>query len=390
MEFRPTPHQHEWQERARRMASESLEPRAADYDARRVFPRENFAELRREGFLQLAVPERYGGLWVDYQAYALVMDALGAGCASTTCCLAMHFGCAFHILAAGTRAQKERFMRRIVEEGTLFAVATTDATPGETGASGIVTARQVEGGYRLSGRKYFVTGAGAADAYVVGAVREALNGGALERALFVVPADRDGVRVEERWDGMGLRASSTNDVLFEDCFVADEEFLAGTDDPEPRPFLPTAGFSLGLAAWPLGAATAAFEHIRGEMRDGTTAPSRPISQEKRRLLAEMHVELQSARLLLYHAAWVADTAPERYLLPLQAARYACTRNAVAVAQRALLAAGGRGYLARHPLERILRDTLAGPLQAACHEQCLERVASELLGSGRDGTRGGHR
>src|SRR5438270_1001309 len=167
MEFSPSPEQREWQERARRMASEVLAPRAADYDARGVFPHENFAALRREGFLRLAVPSWYGGLWVDHRAYALVMEALGTGCASTTCSLAMHFGCAFHVLAAGSPAQKERFMRWIVQEEKLFAVATTESTPGEAGAVGTVTARRAPGGYRLDGRKYFVTGAGAAGAYVV-------------------------------------------------------------------------------------------------------------------------------------------------------------------------------------------------------------------------------
>jgi alkylation response protein AidB-like acyl-CoA dehydrogenase len=378
MDFSPSPQQQEWLDRARRLAAESLAPRAAGCDARRAFPHENFADLRRAGFLRLAVPSWYGGLWVDYQAYALVMEALAIGCASTTCCLAMHFGCAFHILASGSRAQRERYMTWIVAEERLFAVATTDATPGEPGALGEVTARAVPGGYRLNGRKYFVTSAGAADAYVLRATHASPPADAPPSEIFIVRSDSAGVRVEERWDGLGLRASSTNDVLLEECFVPEEDILRGGDEPEPSAFLPTAGFSLGLAAWPLGAATAAFDYARAEMQGARGRPSRPVSQEKRRLLAEIHGDLQAAHWLLLHAAWVADTAPERYLLPLQTARYACTTNAVAATQRALLIAGGRGYLQRHPLERLLRDTLAGPLQAACHEQCLDRVADDLL------------
>jgi alkylation response protein AidB-like acyl-CoA dehydrogenase len=83
MNFKPTEEQREWEERAARLAREALAPRAAAMDARGTFPHENFEDLRREGFLRLAVPPWYGGLWVDHVSYALAMIALGAGCAST-------------------------------------------------------------------------------------------------------------------------------------------------------------------------------------------------------------------------------------------------------------------------------------------------------------------
>jgi alkylation response protein AidB-like acyl-CoA dehydrogenase len=324
----------------------------------------------------LAVPEWHGGHWVDHVTYALVMEALGEGDASLTCCLAMHFGCAFHVLSSGNREQKERWLGRIVRDGLMFAVASTDARPDEDAPPGLVRADRVEGGYRLNGRKYFVTGAGVVDAYITRAEGE--GGAALNFA--VAAGEAPGLRIEDRWDGMGLRASSTNDVIFEDCFVPEADLLGVCPDPEPLCFQPTAGFSIGLAAWPLGVSHAAFAYARRVLRrEAERAGSgRPVSQEKRRLLARMHLEIETARWLLYHAAWVADTQPDQYLMPLQAARFACTEGAVNVTHQALLAVGGRGYLARNPLERLLRDAQSAPLQAACHEQCLERVASELL------------
>ena len=112
---------------------------------------------------------------------------------------------------------------------------------------------------------------------------------------------------------MGLRASATNDVIFEDCFVPDEDLLGVCPDPEPLCFQPTAGFSIGLAAWPLGVSHAAFAYARHVLRRESekAATGRPVSQEKRRLLARMHLatfRLRAGRSLL-HAAWVADTAP---------------------------------------------------------------------------------
>jgi butyryl-CoA dehydrogenase len=358
------------------MAEGVLAPGAANADGLRVFPRAALDLLRREGFLSLAVPDWHGGRWVDHLTYALVMEALGEGDASLTCCLAMHFGCAFHVLSAGDRSQKERWLGRIVREGLMFAVASTDARPDEEAPPGLVRATAVEGGHRLNGRKYFVTGAGEVDAYIVRADQE--DGTALN--LAVLARDNPGVRVEARWDGMGLRASATNDVIFEECFVPQEDLLGVCPDPEPLCFQPTAGFSIGLAAWPLGVARAAFGYARRVLRreSAKARTGRPVSQEKRRLLARMHGDIEAARWLLYHAAWVADTAPERYLMPLQVARFACTEGAVRVTHNALLAVGGRGYLERNPLERLIRDAQCAPLQAACHEQCLERVATELL------------
>jgi alkylation response protein AidB-like acyl-CoA dehydrogenase len=376
MNFTPTAAQSDWQERACRMATETLAPRAANADDRREFQHLALNHLRREGLLSLAVPTWHGGRWVDHVTYALVMEALGEGDASLTCCLAMHFGCAFHILSAGDREQKERWLGRIVRDGWLLAIAGTDARPDEEAPPGLVHATPVEGGYRLNGRKYFVTGAGPADAYIVRAEQEGGGG-----QNFAVPAkENPGVRVEERWDGMGLRASSTNDVIFEECFVPMEDMLGVCPDPEPLCFQPTAGFSIGLAAWPLGVARAAFAYARRVLRweSERAGTGRPVSQEKRRLLAAMHREIEAARLLLLHAAWVADTEPEQYLMPLQVARWACAEAAVQVTRQALLAVGGRGYLERNPLERLLRDAQAAPLQAACHEQCPERVAAALL------------
>lgn len=374
MNFEPTEAQRTWEERAARLAREVLAPRAAALDACGAFPHENFAELRHQGFLRLAVPAWYGGLWVDHVAYARAMLALGGGCASTTCCLAMHFGCVFQILAAGSREQKERLMAWVVEADALLAIAGTDAIPDAQSPPGIVVAHRADGGYRLIGRKYFVSSAGGADGYLVRASRAGEPPEA-PTLVFVVPAGpRDDLRVEPRWDGVGLRASATNDVVFEETWVPEEDLLGVCAEPEPLCFQPTAGFSIGLAAWPLGTAYAALEYVRQELRAAPSAPS----SEKRRLLAEMKIALDAARWMLLHAAWVADTRPDQYLAPLQAARYLCTANALEATRKALLVAGGRGYLRRNPLERLLRDVLAGPLQAACHETCPERVAQELL------------
>jgi butyryl-CoA dehydrogenase len=179
---------------------------------------------------------------------------------------------------------------------------------------------------------------------------------------------------------MGLRASSTNDVIFEDCFVPEIDRLGVCPDPEPLCFQPTAGFSIGLAAWPLGVSKAAFAYARRVLKRESERPGggRSLSQEKRRLLALMHRDIEAGRSLLHRAAWIADTQPEQYLMPLQLARYTCTEGAVNVTHRALLAVGGRGYLERNPLPRLIRDAQSAPLQAACHEQCLERVADGLL------------
>jgi len=377
MDFTPNPIQAEWQARARAFAARVLAPRAAEIDAQHRFPLESFRDIRREGYLKLGVPVSHGGLWQDYLTYTLIVEAFAEACPATACCLAMHVGATFLILAAGSRVQKTRLLRRVVEDGYLLGIAFSDSAPHEDSPPGRVVARKVPGGYRLHGRKYFVTSAGAADLLLVQA--EMVDGCNKGERIFAIPArSRDDVRIEEGYESLGLRGTASREVVFEGCWAPEEDILGRFLDPEPWRCQPTAGFTLGLSAVYLGIASTAYRYALDALRGRQSSPGQRLSQERQRLLTQLYTGVESARWMLYRAAWSADHDPDRMTLTLQAARYICSTQAVAVTQTALLAVGSRGYLTRNPLERLIRDALAGPLQAACHETCPDRIAQELL------------
>jgi alkylation response protein AidB-like acyl-CoA dehydrogenase len=393
MDWSLNPSELYWHERARELG-DRFASRAADHDRLAKFPWDNWRDLQEAGFLALAAPADYGGQWDGYLPYALSAIEIARGDASTMCALAMHFGCVFTVLSAGTEKQRREYLPQVAEQGRFFGVATTDSSAAEPGAPTEMTAKPVDGGWRLNGRRHFVTSAGAADWLIVRAKEPA----GTSRLLIAAQAEdgslRPGVQVERIGEGLGLRASATYSVQFDDYFVSEADELAspgasGESDPAvsspaatdprvPGGFFPVAGFSIGLAATVLGPAIAAYEWSREALQAMGTAKPASVTADRRRLIAEMHVGIESARGLLLQAAWMADNNPARLPAAIQAARYHCTQQAAQVTQKAMVACGGRSYLESYPLERYVRDALAGPLQAGCYENCPQRLAHEIL------------
>ncbi|MCC6444041.1 MAG: acyl-CoA/acyl-ACP dehydrogenase [Armatimonadetes bacterium] len=374
MDFTPDATQSHWHERAQAFAREVLAPRAAEVDSQSRFPYENFRDIRREGLLNIGVPSAFGGHWADHVTYALMMEALAEGCPSTACCMAMHAGACLFLRASANPVQKKRYFRWVVEDGYLLAVAFNDASPYEDAPPVRVTAQKGPGGYRLHGHKYFATSAGAADLLLVLADTDCGP-----RIFAVSGRNRDDVRVEEGSDSLGLRGTTSYAVAFEGCWVPEEDMLGPIPETGLWRCQPSAGFGLGLAAVSSGIAGAALEYTLNALRKSSRSiEGHDISQERRRLLARMYTGTENARQMLRYAAWMADRSEDDFLLSLLAARQTCNSQAVMVTQDALLAVGTRGYLTRTPLERLIRDALAGPLQAGCHESCPEQIARELL------------
>ena len=375
MDWSLNPEEERWQASARILAVRDFAPRAAEFDRHAAFPYSNFDALHEAGFLGLAVPETYGGSWCGYIPYALAALEIAAGDASTMCMLSMHFGCVFHVLTGASPEQRERYLSQVVRDGRFFGVATADSSSDSPGTKGEVRAERHGSRWRLRGRRHFVTGAGAADWLIV----RASEADGTSHTFVVAQKETPGVWADRVGEGIGLRGSATHNVVFEDCMISDDDHIAGGMAFHEIGFYPVAGFSLGLSATVLGPAMAAYNFTRDLLKQTADAGSASaVSQERRRLLAEMHVVLEGARSLLLKAAWIADNQPSDLTVAVQGARFACTQGAVYVTQKAMLACGGRAYLDRYPLERHLRDALAGPLQAGCHESCPERMAAELL------------
>ena len=382
MDMRLTPFQQELVETARRLAKERFAPRAAALDREAAFPFEDYDDLREAGFLALCVPEAHGGIGADFETYCLVAEQLARGNASTALTYNMHcltmmmmgdmadrFGMPEEKRARHERLRAEKF-REVVEKGVFYGQPHSEPVEqGETDTAFSVggrrfgtEARKVEGGYRVTGRKFFVSLSGAADYFATPAIL--VDEGDmpwLERTLYLkVPRDAEGVTFKGEWDPIGMRATVSREMHLKDAFVPDSG-----DILPPGVFgglyLDASHGRMTFSATFLGlmveSCETALAYLRGELPG---APGRPtVAPAASNAVADMVLKLEATRSLFYHAVSEAKLPPTPETRQRARAAHATVqRNAVAVTSDAMRVCGGRAILRRFPLERHLRDARA--------------------------------
>ena len=384
MDLRPTARQQELIARARRVALERFAPRAAAHDRDATFPFDDYADLRREGLLGLCIPERYGGLGANYETYCLVAEQIAQGNGSTALTFNMH--CLTMLMmgeladamamSAAARERHEKLRaakyREVIEQGVFYGQPHSEPVEhGETdtklsmgGRRFGTTARKVDGGYVVTGKKFFVSLAGSAPYFATPAIRLG-DEPWIERTLYLqVPKDAPGVTFPGEWDPMGMRGTVSKDMILQDVFVPDDgEVLPPglfgamyNAFPQLSPLTFCATF-LGLAQAAYDGATA---YLTGEMPGSPGLHTDAVG--KGPTVAEMLFALEAARALYYRAISEArvDSSPE-VVQRARAAFVTIQRTASLVTQEAIRVCGGRALLKRYPLERYARDARAGAL-----------------------------
>jgi len=386
-------------DRARALARERFAPRAERHDREASFPFDDYADLRAAGFLGLCVPERYGGLGADYETYCLVAEQLAQGNGSTSLTFNMH--CLTMLMmgvladdmllppAARERHEKLRAakFREVIEAGAFYGQphsepveqGQTDTQLSMGGRRFGTTARKVDGGYVVSGRKFFVSLAGCAPYFATPAILLA-DGPWIERTLYLqVPRDAPGVSFPGDWDPMGMRGTVSRDMQLQDVFVPDEgEVLPpGTFGAMYNAFPQLSPLTFGATF--LGLMQAAYDgaiaYLSGHM---TGAPGlHTEAAVKGHAVAEMLFTLEGTRALYYRAISEARVgAPPDAVQRARAAHVSVQRGAVSVTQEAIRVCGGRGLLKRYPLERYARDARAGALMRPWTQEIATQQAWE--------------
>jgi alkylation response protein AidB-like acyl-CoA dehydrogenase len=399
MDLRPTARQADLMDRARALARERFAPRAERHDREASFPFDDYADLRAAGFLGLCVPERYGGLGADYETYCLVAEQLAQGNGSTSLTFNMH--CLTMLMmgvladdmplppAARERPEKLRAakFREVIEAGAFYGQphsepveqGQTDTQLSMGGRRFGTTARKVDGGYVVSGRKFFVSLAGCAPYFATPAILLA-DGPWIERTLYLqVPRDAPGVSFPGDWDPMGMRGTVSRDMQLQDVFVPDEgEVLPpGTFGAMYNAFPQLSPLTFGATF--LGLMQAAYDgaiaYLSGHM---TGAPGlHTEAAVKGHAVAEMLFTLEGTRALYYRAISEARVgAPPDAVQRARAAHVSVQRGAVSVTQEAIRVCGGRGLLKRYPLERYARDARAGALMRPWTQEIATQQAWE--------------
>ncbi len=383
MNLQPSPRQQELIALARQLAQERFAPRAEKHDREASFPFDDYDDMRAAGLLGLCVPEQYGGLGATFETYCLVAEQIAQGNASTALTFNMH--CLTMLMmgeiadampmAEKARARHEalraRKFREVVEHGIFYGqphsepveLGQTDTALTVGGRRFGTTARKVDGGYIITGRKFFVSLAGAASYYSTPALRVG-DEPWLERTLYLqVPQDAPGVTFEGEWDPLGMRATVSRDMVLDEVFVPDDAEIL---PPGVFGAMYNASFHspLTFSATFLGLMQAAYDYTIAYLTGQITgAPGlRTEVPAKGYAVAEMLFKLEAARALYYRVISEAPVSPPVDVLQrARAAHVTVQRAVVEVTQEAIRVCGGRALLKRYPLERYARDARAAAL-----------------------------
>lgn len=379
----PTAAQSTLLDTARRLAA-GFAARAERHDREASFPFENFDELRREGFLALALPRELGGSGMSIADFCRLQEALAHGCGATALGTNMHW----YNLGGGLHLFTESFRRyvadAVVREGAI--VASSLSEPGASLGAPLVVARKVPGGYRVTGRKYFCTLAPILRFFLFNARLEGFDlPGMSGTVTLAAERGSEGMEIIETWDAMGMRASGSHDIDFRDTFIADDRLIGveGAGSEGGLACLPW--YALGIAAVYIGIASAAFDFTVEYVKRRTLHPlpasiaHLPGTQFG---VAAMYVQLAAARALIHDtAAALAEGADfGADLLPtVTTPQYFATNAALEVVRQAMQVVGGPSLLRSHPLERWYRDVRAGTLHPYTHYWLLEMLGKHALG-----------
>ena len=350
MNFELTGYQQEIKVNASRFADGQLAPNAAELDREDRVPFETLEKLAETGFTGLCVPAQYGGAGSDFLSYCLLIEEISRADAGVGVTLAVHTSAGtLPILMFGNEEQKARWIPPLAQGQKIGCFALTEPQTGSDAAAIRARAERVDGGYRVSGHKQWVTNGRVAGTMVLFA--RAPEG----VTAFVVGMGAEGISFGRHAEKMGVVSATTDDVLLENVFVPEEDRL-GEEGRGLRVALGTLDTGrIGIAAQAVGIAEAAFRYAT-DYAAGRTTFGKPIAEHQiiAFKLADMQTKIRAARLLTHEAAWMKDRG-ERHTEAGARAKLYASQVANEVTYDAVQVLGGRGYMKDHPVERHYRD-----------------------------------
>jgi alkylation response protein AidB-like acyl-CoA dehydrogenase len=378
MDFELAPEQKEIQALACDFARQEIEPYAADWDREHHFPRELFTRLAEIGLMGTCVPEEYGGAGADFLSYILVLEELSRADAGVGVTVAVHTSAAtLPLLAFGTDEQRSRFVPPLARGEHLGAFALTEAESGSDAGSLRARAEPDGDGWRITGAKQWITNGRHAGAFLFFARTEPETPGAKGVSAFVLDAEH--VRITREEEKLGLNSSVTNDIVVEGVHV-DRDRLLHEEGKGFRVAMSTLdGGRIGIAAQALGIAQAAYDVAR-EYAKERHAFGQPIAhfQAIQHKLADMSMEIDAARLLVYRAAWLKERGEPHTEAGAKAKLFA-SEMARRQSSEAIQILGGYGYTKEFPVERYYRDAKITEIYEGTSEIQRLVIARSILG-----------
>ena len=339
----------------REFAEKEIKPLAEEIDENERFPKESVQKMADNGMLGIPWPEEYGGEEGDYLSYVIAVEELSKVCASTGVTLSAHtsLGSA-PIYDWGTEEQKQKYLVPLASGECLGAFGLTEPNAGTDASRQKTTAVKKGDHYVLNGSKCFITNGNVADTFVVFAMTDKSKGNHGISA-FIVEKDFPGFSTGKHEKKMGIRGSSTCDLIFEDCIVPKENLLGKEGKGFKIAMQTLDGGRIGIAAQSLGIAEGALEEAKAYTK-GRVQFGKPISkfQNTQFTFADMELGCEAGRLLTYQAAMKKGSG-ERYTKEAAMAKLFCSEHAMKTTTKALQMFGGYGYTKDYPMERMMRD-----------------------------------
>ncbi len=340
----------------RDFARKNLAPRAEELDRTGEFPMKNFKEMAELGLTGIPVPEEYGGAGADILSQILAIEEIAKACGSTALTLAAHTSLGtMPIVEFGSEDQKRRYVPPCARGEVIASYGLTEPQAGSDSAATATTATKVSGGWRLQGTKMFMTNASVAGVYVVTAVTDRDAEKHRRISAFILERDWKGISVAKKEDKLGVRASDTCIVNFDDVSVPEANLLGERSQGFTYFMKILDGGRIGIGALALGLAEGGYERAVSYARE-RRAFDKPIGMHQAVAfkIADMAVQIQAARHLIYHAARLKD-AGRPYKREASMAKLYSSEMAMRVLREAIQVLGGYGYMTEYQVERAYRD-----------------------------------
>ncbi len=343
------------QEMYQAFAENEVKPMAEETDATEDVPMDNVRKMAKYGFFGIPFPKEYGGQGADYLAYAMAVEELSKKCATTGVIVSAHTSlCCAPIFEHGTEEQKKKYLPELLSGEKLGAFGLTEPGAG-TDASGQQTIAVLDGDeYILNGTKIFITNGGIAETFIVIAMTDKSKG-TKGISAFIVEKDTPGFSIGKVEDKMGIRGSSTTELVFENCRIPKENLLGREGKGFAIAMKTLDGGRIGIASQALGIAQGALdetvEYVKERKQFGKRLSQFQNTQFE---LASMQTNTDAARLLVYRAA---DSKQHKlpYSHEAAMAKLFASETSSDVTRRCLQLFGGYGYTRDYPIERMMRD-----------------------------------
>lgn len=377
MDFNLTEDQVAYQEAARTFADKEFAPRAAEWDAGKIFPRDVIRQAGDLGFCGMYCPVEVGGMGLSRLDSSIILEQLSMGCTSTTAYISIHNMATWMIAAFGDDDVRERYCPALISGEMLASYALTEPGAGSDAASLRTRAELSGDNYVVNGSKMFISGAGSTDVLV--AMVRTEDSGARGVTTLVIPADSPGITYGENLEKMGWHSQPTREVVFDNVRVPVANRLGQEGDGFKIAMKGLDGGRINIATCSVGTAQAAVNRARNYMLEREQF-GEPIAnfQALQFKLADMVTDLVAARQMVRMAAFKVDEGhPEAATYAAMAKRFA-TDAGFDICNAALQLHGGYGYMMEYPLERYIRDTRVHQILEGTNEIMRLIISRRLL------------